>query len=68
MYVLQMARLALRQLARGEEGATAVEYGLIVGLIAVVIAATLVGIGADLGTIFTGVKTNLGPAVTAAGG
>jgi pilus assembly protein Flp/PilA len=56
MYVLQMARLALRRLVRDEDGATAVEYGLIVGLIAVVIVATLAAIGTDLNTIFGNVR------------
>jgi len=52
------------QFLRDEEGASAVEYGLIVGLIAVAIVATLVLIGPKLNNIFTKVSTNL----TTAGG
>jgi pilus assembly protein Flp/PilA len=44
---------------RSEEGATAIEYGLIVGLIAVVIAAILTTTGTDLTTLFTSVNTKL---------
>lgn len=44
---------------RDEEGASAVEYGLIVGLIAVVVAAVLVTIGGNLGTLFGTVNTCL---------
>lgn len=68
MYVLQMARLALHPLMRDEDGATAVEYGLIVGLIAVAIAAILVSIGTDLNGIFTGVEGHLSTASAAATG
>ena len=48
---------------RDEEGATAIEYGLIVGLIAVVLVATLALIGGDsssgLKGVFTKVQTCL---------
>ena len=44
---------------RDEEGATAVEYGLIVGLIAVAIVAVLVLVGGNLSTLFTTVNTKL---------
>ncbi len=44
---------------RDEEGATAIEYGLIVGLIAVVIAAILTTTGTDLNTLFTKVNSAL---------
>lgn len=37
---------------RDEEGATAIEYGLIAGLIAVVIIAALTLLGTDLETAF----------------
>jgi pilus assembly protein Flp/PilA len=39
-----------------EEGATAVEYGMMVGLIAVAVIATVVAIGTQLNTLFTSVK------------
>ena len=37
---------------RNEEGATAIEYGLIAGLIAVVIIAAVTLVGTDLQTAF----------------
>ncbi len=43
-----------------EDGATAIEYGLIAGLIAVAIVATLTLIGTDLNNVFTTIKTKLG--------
>lgn len=44
---------------RDEEGATAIEYGLIVGLIAAVIIAVIKGTGSSLNTLFTTVETSL---------
>ena len=38
---------------RDEEGATAIEYGLIAGLIAVGLAGTLKILGTDLSALFT---------------
>lgn len=37
---------------RDEEGATAIEYGLIAGLISVAIAVTVKTLGTDLNSIF----------------
>ena len=48
-----------------EEGASAVEYGLIVGLIAVVIVSVLITSGQSLLTLFTGIS---GALASAAGG
>jgi pilus assembly protein Flp/PilA len=42
-----------------DKGATAVEYGLLVGLIAVAIIATLVLLGPKLNTLFNDVLTKL---------
>ena len=50
------ARIRLR---REETGATAVEYGLIVGLIAVAIVAVLVVLGPQLAAMFRSVSTSL---------
>lgn len=47
---------------RDEEGASAVEYGLIVGLIAVAIIAILTLTGTNLGTLFTKVSDKLSTA------
>lgn len=42
-----------------EKGATAVEYGLLVGLIAVAIIAALVILGPQLAALFTSVTASL---------
>lgn len=42
-----------------EEGATAIEYGLIAGLIAVAIITALTAIGTDLTALFTRIGTAL---------
>jgi len=51
--------LAERCPIRSEEGVTAIEYGLIAGLIAVAIIAAVTIIGTHLSTIFTGVADHL---------
>jgi pilus assembly protein Flp/PilA len=51
------------KLMRDESGATAIEYGLIAALIAVVIIAALTTVGKNLSTGFNTVSTKL----TAAG-
>ena len=43
-----------------EDGATAVEYGLMVALIAVVIIVAVTAIGTSLNTTFTNVATQIG--------
>jgi len=52
----------LTRLPSKEEGATAVEYGLIAGLIAVVIVGALILIGPQLDSVFTSISTALGNA------
>jgi Flp pilus assembly pilin Flp len=47
------------RLVRDEEGATAVEYGLIVGLIAVVIIAAVILLGENLRDMFTSINSEL---------
>lgn len=51
---------------KDEEGASAVEYGLIVGLIAVAVVAVLLTTGTGLNTLFTKVETEVTAAGTAA--
>ena len=46
-------------LFRDESGATAIEYGLLAGLISVVIVGAVVGIGIALDTTFTTIDTCL---------
>jgi pilus assembly protein Flp/PilA len=43
----------LRDFLRSESGATAVEYGLIAGLIAIVIIVGVTSVGTKLSTTFT---------------
>ena len=50
------AQLGLRR----DEGATAVEYALMVALIATVIILTVTALGGRINAIFTDVKTALG--------
>ncbi|PWF87556.1 Flp family type IVb pilin [Kocuria rosea] len=50
---------AKARLTGEERGATAVEYGLLVGLIAVAIIATLVILGPELNQLFTTVTDEL---------
>ena len=50
---------------RKDRGATAVEYGLMVGLIAVVIIAVVLALGNQLGGIFEDVSSRLGSATEA---
>ena len=45
---------------RKDRGATAVEYGLMVGLIAVVIIVAVTTLGGQLNTLFTEITTALG--------
>lgn len=49
----------LKHFAAREEGATAIEYGLIAGLIAVVIITAVTTVGSDLSTTFTNIANNL---------
>ena len=44
---------------RSEKGATAVEYGLMVALIAVVIIVAVAALGTQLSTLFDGVKDKI---------
>lgn len=52
------------QFLNDESGATAIEYGLIAGLISVVIAASVTTIGTDLKTIFASIASKLTAAAT----
>ncbi|CAN5324900.1 hypothetical protein BH10PSE18_BH10PSE18_20820 [soil metagenome] len=52
-------KTAIAKFLRDEEGATAIEYGLIAGLIAVAIAVAVGGVGEQLTTLFGTIKTKL---------
>ncbi|SDD85820.1 MULTISPECIES: Flp family type IVb pilin [Kordiimonas] len=49
----------LNKLRTNEEGATAIEYGLIAALIAVALITALNTLGTDLGEMFDGVATEV---------
>ena len=48
-----------KRFAKDESGATAIEYGLIVALIAVVIITAVTTVGTNLNTSFTSVGTSI---------
>ena len=49
-----------RNLMASDEGATAVEYGIMVALIAVIIIAAVTLVGEQLAVVFNNVATELG--------
>jgi len=51
----------LYRLRKNTSGVTAIEYGLIAGLISVVIITAVTAIGTDLKTAFNSISTALGP-------
>ncbi len=57
----------LESFNRDEEGATAIEYGLIAALVSVAAIAGFQAMGGSLDTLFTGVSGDLNTASTAAG-
>ena len=52
----------IKRFIKGEEGVTAIEYGLIAALIAIVIIAALTLAGTNLNTLFQTVATELSTA------
>ena len=58
----------IRTFWKDESGATAVEYGLIAGLVSVAAIAALTAMGQSLITIFGVVSTNLDNAAASASG
>ena len=52
-------RKFISKFAKDESGSTAIEYGLIIALIAVVIIAVLTTVGANINTKMTTVSTAL---------
>ena len=53
-------RVLLKRFMNDESGATAIEYGLIIALIAVVIITAVGTIGTKINNGFTKVKTGMG--------
>ncbi|MFO1190297.1 MAG: Flp family type IVb pilin [Alphaproteobacteria bacterium] len=58
----------IRKLFKNEQGATAIEYGLIAALVSVAAVVALENMGGSLNSIFTTVSGKLDSAVTSAGG
>lgn len=58
-YLLTVQNLLLGRLERDEKGATAVEYGLMVALIAVAIIAAVTLVGTNLSSMFSSVASKL---------
>ena len=63
--IVTLYSLAEERLKREEKGATAVEYGLMVGLIAVVIIAAVIALGGRLDELFRSVVASLRGTVAA---
>ena len=55
--LVSLVAFAQDRLKKDEQGATAVEYGLMVGLIAVVIIAAVTLLGKELNGLFTAITT-----------
>jgi pilus assembly protein Flp/PilA len=59
--LIPFLRAKLREFVRNESGATAIEYGIIAGLIPIVIIASAREIGPLLQTTFESIETGLTP-------
>jgi pilus assembly protein Flp/PilA len=57
--IMKLVQL-IKKFGREEDGVTAIEYGLIAALIAVLIIASVKLIGTDLVVVFTKIATELG--------
>jgi pilus assembly protein Flp/PilA len=56
---MQRLTHTLKQFVRDEDGVTAIEYGLIAALIAVVIIATVKTVGTNLSNVFSFIGAEL---------
>lgn len=59
MSIIKKTTMAIRNFAKKEEAVTAIEYGLIAALIAVIIIGAVTLIGTNLNTIFGSVAAAL---------
>jgi pilus assembly protein Flp/PilA len=57
----------VNRLIKDESGATAIEYGLIAGLVAVAIIAALTALGGSLDSLFTTVSDEVDAAAAGSG-
>ncbi|MFM0223619.1 Flp family type IVb pilin [Paraburkholderia dipogonis] len=55
----------IQQFLREEDGVAAIEYGLLAGLIAVAIIATVTTMGTNLKAVFNAISTKLATAAAA---
>jgi pilus assembly protein Flp/PilA len=62
--MLHYMRMRMQLISRDERGASAVEYGLLVGLIAVAIIFTVLALGGELDRLFGAVNDELGDVAT----
>jgi pilus assembly protein Flp/PilA len=56
----------IKTLANDQDGATAIEYGLIAGLIAVAIITAVTLVGTDLSSLFAGIAGKVASATPSA--
>jgi pilus assembly protein Flp/PilA len=59
-----MIKNMLKKLRKSEDGATAIEYGLIAALVAIVTIGALTSVGDELNTTFDNVQSQLNTANT----
>lgn len=57
--LIHSAKASVKTFADDETGATAIEYGLIAGLIAVAIIGAVTAVGTNLTTMFRTISTNI---------
>ena len=60
--MIDFARIQLRALVKNEDGATAIEYALIAGLIAIAIVAAVTGVGTALKSNFNTISSSVAAA------
>ncbi|HWJ24627.1 MAG TPA: Flp family type IVb pilin [Gemmatimonadaceae bacterium] len=56
---MQLLSAAIRNIVKNEEGATMVEYGLMLALIAVICILAVTAVGTNASTIFSEVSVSL---------
>ena len=61
-YLTTLVFVAQQRLGKATKGATAVEYGLLVALIAAVIIAAVTAFGTQLSAVFTNITAKITPA------
>ena len=57
-------KTSIKKFLKDETGVTAIEYGLIAGLIVAGITVSVTSIGTDLATVFQNIATTAGAAAT----